>query len=782
MGDQAPLRAALAAGDRQALQSLLTPTFTDLSRHHGLQRLSLIGPDRRVLLRFHAPVHHGDRIKTALLEQAEVTGRPATGIGFGFGERGHLALRTILPLHEQGTQLGYLLVGEDMGHLLGHLDDLFQLHHLLLIERPYLERHAIDLGEVADETAFPRHRLTARSAKSIPAPLRQRIVTGELAGLERGELLSDNGNRYFVGAIPLRDPAGELLGRIVTLRDISAAHQAFGETLILINGLTAVLVILLLGFLYHITTRAERRMETAYHELETSHHQLERAKREWSDAFDAIAEPIFLHDHKFRIVRANRAYAELAGEPFQALIGRPYWEAFPRGDGPLPGCGSAIRDIELYTAREEQQEHFTTADGRHFTSRSFYTRHTDGSFRYSVHILSDQTELEQLAENLRHEVRARRIISGSNQALIHAENEPQLLQRICDLIADEAELPLAWIGYREDDPERTLRVVASAGIEEVDTELLGLTWADTEQGQNPAARAIRSGELLLVRDIERDTTCEACQALARKIGYRSVLVFPLEAKGRTFGALALAGIEADTFSEEEITLLHELADDLAFGVVALRSNAEREQAEARQLELLQQLETSLNKTVEAMAIAVEARDPYTAGHQRHVAELATAIAGEMNLTEAQREAVRIAATIHDVGKIYVPAEILSKPGRLSEMEFALIKSHPQVGYDILKDIDFPWPVAEMVYQHHERLDGSGYPRGLKDSEILLEARIIAVADVVEAMAAHRPYRPSRGIDEVLAELAEGRDSRYDPEVVDACTRLFRDKGFKFITN
>ena len=172
------------------------------------------------------------------------------------------------------------------------------------------------------------------------------------------------------------------------------------------------------------------------------------------------------------------------------------------------------------------------------------------------------------------------------------------------------------------------------------------------------------------------------------------------------------------------------------------------------------------------------RDPYTAGHQRRVARLATAIAAEMGLEESRVQGLHMAGVVHDIGKIHVPAEILSSPAKLSNAEFEIIKTHPQTGYEILKGIDFPWPVAEIVWQHHEKLDGSGYPRGLKDEEILLEARILTVADVVEAMASHRPYRPGFGIFPSLQEISRNKGKLYDEQVVEACQRLFMEKGFE----
>jgi PAS domain S-box-containing protein/putative nucleotidyltransferase with HDIG domain len=191
-----------------------------------------------------------------------------------------------------------------------------------------------------------------------------------------------------------------------------------------------------------------------------------------------------------------------------------------------------------------------------------------------------------------------------------------------------------------------------------------------------------------------------------------------------------------------------------------------------------QLEKTLIATVNALASAAESRDPYTAGHQRRVTVLACAIATEMGLPEEQFAGLRLAGLIHDIGKINIPVQILNKPGRISEIEFSIIKTHSQTGYNIVKDIEFPWPVARIILQHHERLDGSGYPVGLKAGEIVGEARILAVADVLEAMASHRPYRPALGIDAALTEIVQAKGVLYDPEVVDICQRLFLEKGFQ----
>ncbi|MBU1045364.1 MAG: HD domain-containing protein [Candidatus Omnitrophica bacterium] len=192
----------------------------------------------------------------------------------------------------------------------------------------------------------------------------------------------------------------------------------------------------------------------------------------------------------------------------------------------------------------------------------------------------------------------------------------------------------------------------------------------------------------------------------------------------------------------------------------------------------EKLQRVLNETISALAFTVEKRDPYTAGHQERVTHLAEAIAREMKLPADQILGVKTAAMIHDIGKICVPAEILSKPSKLTTYEFNIIKAHPEVGYDILKEIEFPWPVSSIVVQHHERMDGSGYPNSLKGNEILIEAHILIVADVVEAMASHRPYRPALGIERALDEIINKKGILYNVDVVDACIKLFMEQDFK----
>ena len=222
-------------------------------------------------------------------------------------------------------------------------------------------------------------------------------------------------------------------------------------------------------------------------------------------------------------------------------------------------------------------------------------------------------------------------------------------------------------------------------------------------------------------------------------------------------------------------------DGKIVGITALMTDiTERKLSEEKLLKSYENLQKTLNDAINTMAKIVETRDPYTAGHQQKVADLAIAIAREMKLEDTRIDQLRMAAVIHDIGKMYVPSDLLSRPGKLSDMEFALIKAHAQAGYDIVKSMDFPSNIAKAILQHHERLDGSGYPNGLKGEDTLLEAKILAVADVIEAMAAHRPYRrPALGIEKALEEISKNKGRLYDPDVVDACLELFHSGKFEF---
>jgi PAS domain S-box-containing protein len=253
------------------------------------------------------------------------------------------------------------------------------------------------------------------------------------------------------------------------------------------------------------------------------------------------------------------------------------------------------------------------------------------------------------------------------------------------------------------------------------------------------------------------------------------LSFQNEEKGKRAAELVIANKELSFQNEEK----EKRAAELVIANKELEQEiTARNQTEEKLQQTLESLRKSFGATIQVMVSAVEMRDPYTSGHQTRSADLARAIATEMGLPQDTIEGLRMAGSIHDIGKLSIPAEILSKPTKLTDIEFSLIKEHSQKGYEMLKDVESSWPLAQIIYQHHERMDGSGYPRNLKGDEILMEARIMAVADVVEAMASNRPYRPALGIEAALTEIEKNKGIFYDNDVADACLKLFREKGFK----
>ncbi len=386
-------------------------------------------------------------------------------------------------------------------------------------------------------------------------------------------------------------------------------------------------------------------------------------------------------------------------------------------------------------------------------------------------------ELRKSEASLRKLNRALKTLSDGNHALVHAREEKELMNDMCRAATESGGYALAWAGYVRQDVRRSIEPVAVSGPGKGYVEKLGVTWADERRGRGPTGSAARSGRTQVVQNIMTDPRMDPWREAAAEYGLGSLIVLPLKQDSAVYGVLAIYAAETDAFGDDEVRLFEEMARDLAFGIATLRTRHERDQAIAESQLYYNQMRAGLENAVDAIATTLEMRDPYTAGHQRRVADLAAAIAHELGLPEEQVGAIHLAGTVHDLGKIHIPAEILTKPGKLNELEYKFIKTHPKAGYDILKGIDFPWPIAQMVLQHHERLDGSGYPNGLHGDDIILEARILAVADVVEAMFSHRPYRAGLGLDAALAEITAHRGSLYDSAAVNACVKLLREHGY-----
>jgi len=357
--------------------------------------------------------------------------------------------------------------------------------------------------------------------------------------------------------------------------------------------------------------------------------------------------------------------------------------------------------------------------------------------------------------------RAYRLLIDSNSWIVQSDEESLLLEGICQLVIANG-YRMAWIGIPDSNLD-AIQALAKAGPLEKYFSENQFSSATRSIGGAAAKIAASEAKTVVVNDNLIDPITLPWWEGVNKPEWRSNIALPLIGKEKTIIAVfTLYASEQNAFDEEEVRLLEELARSLAFGIESLRNRKKR-------FEILE-------STVSAIAATIESRDPYTAGHQRRVARLAELIANEMHVPKDEAQGIHFAAMMHDVGKIYVPTEFLTRPKILTGPELAIVRSHPEVGYLILRNIPFPWPVAEMVHQHHERLDGSGYPKGLKGDEINFGARIIAVADVVEAMSMSRPYREGLGIETALSKITERRGTAYDADVVDACLELFNKKG------
>ena len=468
------------------------------------------------------------------------------------------------------------------------------------------------------------------------------------------------------------------------------------------------------------------------------------------------------------ISMVNENCCQMLGYQSEEMIGKPLFDLIP---------ASRTAALQNYLDRfggqpvEEKFQYMTQIIDKN-------KRHRKGAIHIdtipgtgkSVLTFTDLTEFNRID-------RALKTASSINRAMINAEKETDLLRSVCDLIIELGGYALAWVGYLRPDQQYKVQPIANAGTDGGYLAKLNIRLTDERRGKGPTSRAILTGQPVVTPDFKQDNSFRPWLKDALRRGFKSSMDIPLVKDDKVFGVIGICAGEVDAFDDQEQELLVNIAHNLAYAVMALRTRGERNQT-ARDLEKsLAKMQRILMQSVSALAAALGTRDPYTAEHQKKVVQLASAIAAEMGLSRDQIEGIQVAGNLHDIGKIHVPLEILNKPDKLTDIEFSYVKTHSQSGYDIIKHIEFPWPVADIILQHHERLDGSGYPLGISGDEIRLEARIIAVADVVEAMAAHRPYRPALGIEPGLEEITQHKGILYDPAVVEACCRLFRELGF-----
>jgi HD-GYP domain-containing protein (c-di-GMP phosphodiesterase class II) len=372
----------------------------------------------------------------------------------------------------------------------------------------------------------------------------------------------------------------------------------------------------------------------------------------------------------------------------------------------------------------------------------------------------DITEQKQQQEQLLQYTWTLEAIGRAHHAMLRQGDEQVLLQEICDAITFDGRFPLVTV-LQEAVDQDALQILAQAG---------NATWFANDHWltRDPALRQA-------ICDGEPRNEALASEVVHHSATLRARLLLPLQWHSTVRGALLIHSPHARVFTGEEVRLFSQLADYLAYGLQARGTQQAYLAAQRDKVLYARQLELALEDALGAIAAVLEQRDPYTAGHQKHVATLAMAIGRELVLGDKQLRGLYLGAMVHDIGKIQVPVDILTKPGKLTPQEFNLVKEHPTAGYQVLKDIAFPWPIAQMIHQHHEYLDGSGYPEGLEGDQILLEARILTVADIVESMSSDRPYRAALGIPQARAHIIQMRGAQLDEAVVDACLRIL-DRG------
>ena len=389
-------------------------------------------------------------------------------------------------------------------------------------------------------------------------------------------------------------------------------------------------------------------------------------------------------------------------------------------------------------------------------------------------ITADRTSREEM----RRRNWALTALNRASRALLDATSEQDLLMTVCAAVTMEDVYPLSWFGRITDDAASGVDVAAVAGAASLYMDSLPIAWRnDGVSSRGPFGRAITTQCTVAENDLANSADFAPWRDRAGQFGLAASLVVPLRSAGRVTGALVVYSRSKDSFGPNEVALFEEFAATLQFGIESRRIATALEQAHCASREHDAALRHALEDALAAMGAVLEQRDPYTAGHEKNVAGLAVQIGREMGLPEEALHALHLACIVHDLGKIDIPVEILTKPGRLSVAEFALIKRHPEVGYNLLRKIEFPWPIADIIRQHHEYLDGSGYPHGLKGDQIMREARILTVADIVEAISADRPYRAALGLDVAVQEIKRLRTIKLDPEAVDACVAVIARGDF-----
>ena len=582
----------------------------------------------------------------------------------------------------------------------------------------------LDLGRSVDLRGHDAHQWIAPEDRSRAIMNLARHARGEpVIDADYRLLRADQTSTYVeINGAPIVEGTSELKGIVIVMRDTTARRRAVEDL---------------------------RQSEQKYRTL-------------FEESFDGL----FIASARGDIVDMNRKGIEVLGYGSKDEALRLNLAADVYAN---PGTNERVLELVEAQGTAELETDLRKKSGERLVAHCALTAVKDplGHLESYRGVIRDITEKKRAELSLRRTNHALKTLSSGNEALVRANSEPALLDDMCQVLVTAGGYRAVWIGYVEPGGG-PMHPRAWAGQQE--------GWFSPQRclasgaDDDPVVVALRTGLPRVTRDMGVDPAFGHCREDAQRAGLKASVTLPLRNEHGVLGALTIYSADPESVDDEELKLLVELASDLTYGVQALRTRIDKERG-------LFRIQATMEATIQALANTVELRDPYTAGHQQRVARLATAMAHRLAVPEERIRGLRLAAMVHDIGKIHIPAEILSRPGKLSAIEYQIVQTHVEAGYEILRSIDFPWPIAEMVRQHHEHLDGTGYPRGLAGDAILPDARILIVADVVEAMSAHRPYRPGLGPTVALAEIESGSGTRYGPEAARVCLDLFREEGF-----
>jgi len=468
--------------------------------------------------------------------------------------------------------------------------------------------------------------------------------------------------------------------------------------------------------------------------------------------------------YDFQILKVNPGLERLTGLSKEELVSKTGLEVFSKGK---ESWNDMLKQV-LIENKLIELSFYSEALRRFFIVNVFSIQKG-----IIMAIFTDVTKIKEQQDGLEKVYELQKAMNSVRTILIKANNEKTLYQKICDALTQVSFIKIAGVFLVQDENSPLNIAAFSAPDEYRDYIAKNVKVYLNPPGGGTFRTALKIGEPVVIDNVMKDKRVSYYRKHYSKLNIKSLITLPLKLEGNILGVLALYSDKERAFGRKEILILDELSTDIYIGVNTIK-------LKKALMENNKKLEEAISDILIVLSKIVDSKDPFTAAHQKRVAQLSVAIAKKLGLPKNKVKLVELGALVHDIGKIYVPIEILVKPGKLTENEFNIIKEHPQTGYKLLKDLISPFNIlAQIALQHHERLDGSGYPQGLKDDETLFEAKIVAVADVVEAMSSHRPYRPALGVDKALEEISRGKGKLYNPEVVDACIKVLKEDGFKF---